>query len=63
MIISLGYEVRPLYLPAVIGVSDVLEVNYWLKEGGIVKTLIRLSQSIERRRSPIGDKDRGTGAY
>jgi hypothetical protein len=60
---TIGYEVRPLYLPAVIGVSDVLEVNYWLKEGGRVKTLIRLSQSAERRRSSIGDKDRGTGAH
>jgi hypothetical protein len=58
----IGYEVRPLYQPFTFGISDILDVYYWLKEGGGVKVLIRLKQSVERSRLPFGGKaGRGGG--
>lgn len=45
--ITIGYEVRPLYRPFIYGISDILEVYYWLKENGKVKTIIRLNNSVE----------------
>lgn len=51
---TIGYEIRPLYRPFTFGVSDVLEVNYWLKEGNRVKVTIRLIPSVERIRFPGG---------
>lgn len=44
---TIGYELRPLYMPFVFGVSDVLEVDYWLRDGK-VKVNIRILPSIER---------------
>jgi len=44
---TIGYEVMPLYLPFVFGRSDVLEVDYWLRDGK-VKVTIRIIPSIER---------------
>jgi hypothetical protein len=44
---TIGYEVRPLYIPFVFGRSDVLEVDYSLK-GDTVKVTIRITPSIER---------------
>ncbi|MEW6418184.1 MAG: hypothetical protein AB1480_08690 [Nitrospirota bacterium] len=58
---TIGYEIRPLYLPFVYGVSDVLEVNYWLKEGNRVKVTIRLVTSVERIRFPGGGYTWGGG--
>ncbi|MEW6214475.1 MAG: hypothetical protein AB1478_04615 [Nitrospirota bacterium] len=59
---AIGYEMRPLYMPFVFGVSDVIEVDYWLKEGGRVKVNIKLIQSVERLRYPgDGDGDGGGG--
>ena len=51
----IGYEVRPLYRPVAFGVSDVLDVNYWLKEKGRVKVTIRLLPSIDKYKLPGGD--------
>jgi hypothetical protein len=51
---TIGYEIRPLYLPFTFGVSDLLEVNYWLKEGNRVKVTIRLITSVERIHFPGG---------
>ncbi len=51
----IGYEVRPLYQPISFGISDVLDVNYWLKEKGRVKVTIRLIPSIEKNKLPGGD--------
>ena len=50
----IGYELRPLYYPITYGVSDVLDVHYWMKEGGRVKVTIRLIPSVERLRFPGG---------
>jgi len=38
----IGYEVRPLYDPLAYGISNVLVVQYWVKEGGKVKVTISL---------------------
>jgi hypothetical protein len=46
---TIGYELRPLYLPFVYGITDVLEVDYWLKEKGIVKIVIKLSPRVKRK--------------
>jgi len=43
----IGYEVRPLYDPFDYGISNVLVVNYWIKEGGVVKVTIRLHPTAE----------------
>ncbi|MBM4147112.1 MAG: hypothetical protein FJ240_12720 [Nitrospira sp.] len=52
----IGYELRPLYNNFVYGRSDVMDVYYWLKEGGKIKVTIRLVPEIERAiRSPGGD--------
>ena len=40
---TIGYEVRPLYLPFTYGVDDVLYVDYWLKDGKVVIT-VRLQE-------------------
>ncbi len=43
----IGYELRPLYIPFIYGVSDVLEVHYSLK-GEKVRIDIRIIPSVER---------------
>jgi len=45
--VPIGYEVRPLYRPFIYGISDVLDVYYFLKGNGKVKTIIRLDNSVE----------------
>jgi hypothetical protein len=52
---TIGYELRPLYLPLTFGVSDVLDVSYWLKGGNKVKVTIKLIEPVERMRLPAGD--------
>lgn len=53
----LGYEVRPLYMPFVYGVFDVLDVGYGIK-GGKVIVIIRLLPSVEDKiRDGDGLKD------
>jgi len=56
--IPVGYEVRPLYYPFTFGVSDVLDVDYRIKENKVVVT-IRLINSIEKMIYNGGD---GKGA-
>lgn len=45
---TIGYEVKPLYLPFYFGNSDIIETYYWLKEEGKIKILIKLLPEIER---------------
>ena len=45
--VTIGYEVRPLYRPFIYGISDILDVYYFLKGNGKVKTIIRLTNSLE----------------
>jgi hypothetical protein len=58
---TIGYELRPLYLPYYYGVSDILDVNYWPEENNIIKVTIRLLPSIERSRFHGGGGIRGIG--
>ena len=51
---TIGYELRPLYLPLDFGVSDVLDVTYWLREGK-VKVVIKLLHSVEKQLSDDDD--------
>ena len=43
---TLGFEVRPLYLPFVFGIDDALDTDYRIKDGKVV-VKIRLLPSIE----------------
>ena len=45
--ITIGYEVRPLYRPFIYGISDVLDIYYFLKGDGKIKTIIRLNNSVK----------------
>jgi len=56
----IGYELRPLYNNLDYGRSDVMDVYYWLKEGGKIKVTIRLVPEIERAiRFPSGNGSGG----
>jgi hypothetical protein len=57
----IGYELRPLYYPITYGASDILDVHYWMKEGGRVKVTVRLISSVERLRFPGGGLGAGCG--
>ncbi len=52
---TIGYEVRPLYLPITFGVADVLDVDYRIKDDKVI-VKIRLIPSVEKMLSD--DKDR-----
>ena len=54
---TLGFEVRPLYMPFVYGVDDVLDDYYRIKDGKVIVT-IRLKPSIERMLSDGGSHDK-----
>jgi hypothetical protein len=45
--VTIGYEIRPLYRPFIYGISDILDVYYFLKGNGKVKTIIRQKHSVE----------------
>lgn len=44
---TIGFEVRPIYLPFVFGESDVLDLNYRLRDGRVI-VYIRLKPAVER---------------
>ena len=54
---TLGFEVRPLYMPFVYGVDDVLDTYYRIRDGKVIVT-IRLQPSIERMLSDGGSHDK-----
>jgi hypothetical protein len=56
--VVIGYEVRPFYRPFRYGTSDVLDVEYWLKDN-IVKVKIALKPWIERMIFGGGADSRG----
>lgn len=43
----IGYELRPLYYPLVFGISNLIDVDYWQKNGKI-KVTIFIKPSVER---------------
>jgi hypothetical protein len=59
---TIGYEVRPLYLPFVYGGDDLLEVNYEIK-GGKVIAYIRLTPQVFNNRFFSGDQPGGTSGH
>lgn len=46
---SIGYEIRPLYLPMTFGTDDVIDIDYWLKEERVL-IFVKLKPSIEKRK-------------
>lgn len=44
---TLGYELRPLYMPLEFGTMDVLDINYRTKNNKVIVT-IRLTSSVEK---------------
>jgi len=57
----IGYELRPLYMPLAYGRSDVMDVSYWIKEGGRVKVTVRLIPAIEKLTMPGGELESSGG--
>jgi len=53
---TIGYEIRPLYQPFAYGESDVIDINYWLMEGGKVRVVVELKDRVRRK---IDDKGEG----
>jgi hypothetical protein len=53
---TIGYEVRPLYLPFIYGRSDLLDVNYDIKNGKVI-AYIRLTPQIFTHRFLSGDQE------
>lgn len=55
---TIGYELRPLYDPLTFGITDVMDVDYTLRDSR-VRAMIRLKPSVERQlRDGDGPKDR-----
>jgi hypothetical protein len=48
----IGFEFKPLYRPFIFGVSDILDVNYWPKESGKIRVIIKLIPPLDRLRIP-----------
>jgi len=42
----IGFEVRPLYFPTTYGLSDVLDVDYWLKDSKVI-VKVKIKPSVE----------------
>lgn len=55
---TIGYEVRPLYVPYKYGVDDVLDVDYRLKDNKVVVT-IKLRPSMEMMLQKSSDRNSG----
>ncbi len=55
---TIGYEVRPLYIPYEFGVPDVLRITYSLRNG-VVRVMIKVDPDIERAIEASGG-DKGT---
>lgn len=58
---AIGYELRPLYLNFVYGMSDLMDIYYWLKEGGKVKVTIKLIPLMFEKLKFPGGPDGGSG--
>ncbi len=54
---TLGFEVRPLYLPFVFGFDDALDIDYRIIDGKVV-VKIRLLPSVERMLMDGGGRDK-----
>jgi hypothetical protein len=52
---TIGYEVRPLYLPLELGNPDPLQISYFLREDG-VRVYIRIDRAVEKILEASGGK-------
>jgi hypothetical protein len=50
---TIGYEVRPLYVPYEFGMPDVLRISYSL-QNGVVRVYIRVNRDVERAIEGLG---------
>jgi len=58
---TIGYELRPFYMPTCYGLSDVLDVSYWNKDGKVV-IRIRLYPIVDKQlQSGDGSQGRDSG--
>lgn len=55
---TLGFEVRPLFMPFVFGMEDVIRTDYRIK-GDKVIVRIRLSESLEKTLEDGGSREKG----
>ncbi|HMK60672.1 MAG TPA: hypothetical protein VK452_05945 [Dissulfurispiraceae bacterium] len=46
---TIGYEIRPLYMPTTYGREDVMYINYFLKNGNKVEVHIHLYPDVEQK--------------
>ncbi len=51
---TIGFEVRPLYIPYEFGLPDVLQINYFLREN-TVRVYIKLDPDVQRAIEASGD--------
>jgi len=59
----IGYELRPLYLPFVYGISDVLDIDYWMKDDKVIVS-IRPKPFLEQQDgSDLREGSRGDGGH
>ncbi len=59
---TIGYEMRPLYIPYQLGQADVLDINYFLKNEK-VRAYIMLDRNVERNLEAAGDSDRSGNGH
>ncbi len=52
---AIAYEVRPLYQAFAFGLRDIMDVSYYLREGGEVRMVVRLRDEVDRMRDEEGE--------
>lgn len=52
---AIAYEVRPLYHAFAFGPRDIMDVSYFLLEGGEVRMVVRLTEEVEKMRHDGGE--------
>ncbi len=57
---TIGYEIRPLYIPYELGQADVLNISYSLKNGKVI-TYITLDRNVELNLDASGGGHSGHG--
>jgi hypothetical protein len=58
---TVGYEVRPLYVPTEFGTQDVLIINYALKDGKIRVYIKKTSQAEDKSGDGMNSQGQGSG--
>jgi len=58
---TIGYEIRPLYMPVEFGIPDVIQVSYSLQKGE-VRAYIKLFPDVERQQDMGPSDGRGSSS-